>query len=318
MSTVRPRTPTAAPPDTTGRTRVDLETLIAMRLRVPRALQALSLTPKAARAGGHAGRLRGRGVDYMESRAYQAGDDVRHLDWRLTARSGRLHTKLFQEERERTLMLLVDGNASMRFGTRQRFKSVQAARAAALAAWYAAQAGERVGVLGYGGSRGVQRAAVGQRGALAVCGALARWDAAFSAQPAELLESALQRIRPLLAGASRVILVSDGHSCGDAARARLASLRQRTPLAVLIVADVLELAPPPPGRYALAHDGQREVLDLRDGVARRRFQQALGAGPARLAQLCDELHLPRYTLDTRSDPYDVVTALLGRPPRRDA
>ena len=86
-------------------------------------------------------------MDYAESRVYQPGDDVRRLDWRLTARSGELHTKLFQEEREGRLLILLDTHASMRFGTRVRFKSVQAARAAALAGWYAVRAGERVGAM---------------------------------------------------------------------------------------------------------------------------------------------------------------------------
>jgi hypothetical protein len=86
-------------------------------------------------------------MDYAESRVYQPGDDVRRLDWRLTARSGELHTKLFQEEREGRLLVVLDTHPSMRFGTRVRFKSVQAARAAAVAGWYAVRAGERVGAM---------------------------------------------------------------------------------------------------------------------------------------------------------------------------
>ena len=123
--------------------RVALAELIALRARVAR----LHLAPAASharRAGGQASRTYGRGMDYAESRVYQAGDDVRRLDWRLTARSGRLHTKLFQEDHDAALLILLDTHASMRFGTRTRFKSVQAARAAAAAAWYAVRAGERV------------------------------------------------------------------------------------------------------------------------------------------------------------------------------
>jgi uncharacterized protein (DUF58 family) len=114
--------------DGDGRVRVSLSELIALRSRVTR----LRLPPRDSRAthvGAQSSRLYGRGMDYAESRAYQPGDDVRRLDWRLTARSGRLHTKLFQEEREGQLLILMDQHASMRFGTRVRFKSVQAARA---------------------------------------------------------------------------------------------------------------------------------------------------------------------------------------------
>ena len=119
--------------DGDGRVQVSLSELLAQRARVAHiALQPLD--SRAASSGQQSSRLFGRGMDYAESRIYQPGDDVRRLDWRLTARSGKLHTKLFQEEREGRLLILLDSHASMRFGTRVRFKSVQAARAAALAA----------------------------------------------------------------------------------------------------------------------------------------------------------------------------------------
>lgn len=100
-----------------GRTRVNLDELIGLRARVAHS----ALVPSeshAARAGQQSSRLYGRGMDYAESRAYQPGDDVRRLDWRLTARSGKLHTKLFQEEREGRLLILLDRHPGMRFGTR--------------------------------------------------------------------------------------------------------------------------------------------------------------------------------------------------------
>lgn len=125
--------------DGDGRSQVSLAELLAMRARVGRARMA-SLVSKSARSGQQSSRLYGRGMDYAESRVYQSGDDVRRLDWRLTARSGKLHTKLFQEDREGSLLILLDTHASMHFGTRVRFKSVQGARAAAAAAWYAVKA----------------------------------------------------------------------------------------------------------------------------------------------------------------------------------
>ncbi|HMH66927.1 MAG TPA: DUF58 domain-containing protein, partial [Pinirhizobacter sp.] len=148
--------------DGDGRTRVSLAELIALRARVAR----VKLPPErvhTARHGQQSSRLHGRGMDYAESRAYQPGDDVRRLDWRLTARSGRLHTKLFEEEREGRLLVVVDTNAGMRFGTRARFKSVQAARAVALATWYAMRGGDKVGLIAFGGQRGQLRAQGAQR-----------------------------------------------------------------------------------------------------------------------------------------------------------
>ncbi|TGP40975.1 DUF58 domain-containing protein, partial [bacterium M00.F.Ca.ET.229.01.1.1] len=88
--------------------------------------------------------LRGRGMEYAESREYVAGDDARHIDWRVTARTGRAHTKLFQAERERVSLIVADTSPALYFGTRVRFKSVQAARAGAVAAWSAQRRGVRV------------------------------------------------------------------------------------------------------------------------------------------------------------------------------
>ena len=84
-------------------------------------------------------------MEFAESRPYAPGDDVRNLDWRVTARTGRTHTKLFREERERTVMLSVDYRAAMWFATRGAFKSVRVAQLASLLAWSASHHGDRVG-----------------------------------------------------------------------------------------------------------------------------------------------------------------------------
>ena len=108
-----------------------LEDLIALRfparqLRLARRNRALSVL-----AGPNKSNFRGRGIDFEEVRSYQPGDDIRSIDWRVTARTGSAHTKLFREERERAVMLAVDVGAHMQFGTRGTFKNIQAARAAA-------------------------------------------------------------------------------------------------------------------------------------------------------------------------------------------
>ena len=101
----------------------------------------LSLDTRRPSRGGRSSvrmsRFRGRGMEYSESRIYLPGDDIRSIDWRVTARTGHTHTKLFQEERERPVFFVVDLGGRMRFGTRRAFKSVVAAEAASLLAWAA-------------------------------------------------------------------------------------------------------------------------------------------------------------------------------------
>lgn len=296
--------------DGDGCSRVSLAELIALGARVGRMKLPMQAS-RAERHGAQASHLHGRGMDYAESRAYQAGDDVRRLDWRLTARSGKLHTKLFQEEREGRLLILLDTHASLRFGTRARFKSVQAARAAACAAWLAARAGERVGMLGFGASDGLLRPRAGTRGALAVCGALAEWDAQAPATHDEPLSAALSRARRLQHGASRVLVVSDGFSADDDARRHLLELKSRARVGVLVVMDVLERELPPAGRYPLEHAGERRDVWLLGERQRREFQHALAVGSRRLQALAQAAGLRSRVIDTRDDPLLAVGDLLG-------
>ena len=296
--------------DGDGCSQVSLAELIALRERISRVRVAPQLS-RAARSGQQSSRLYGRGMDYAESRIYQAGDDVRRLDWRLTARSGKLHTKLFQEDREGCLLILLDTHASMRFGTRVRFKSVQAARSAAVAAWYAVRAGERVGVMAFGHAEQLLRPQAGSRGALAVCGALAAWDAQAASGKVEPLSDALARASRVLHGASRVVLISDGFSCDTLARQRLLDLTRHAGVSVLVVADALELSLAPPGRYPLEHAGERSEVLLQSERQRHEFQRTLGAGPARLGELAKSLGLRCTSIDTAADPLDALTALFG-------
>jgi uncharacterized protein (DUF58 family) len=96
-------------------------------------------------SGNYLSRTKGRGMEFDEVRHYQTGDDIRAIDWRVTARTGKTHTKLFREELERPVLIATDLSASMHFGSQLLFKSVQAAHLASLVAWHAKNRGDRLG-----------------------------------------------------------------------------------------------------------------------------------------------------------------------------
>lgn len=284
------------------------------------ALRATRAT--VAMAGGHKSRLRGRGMDYAESRVYQPGDDVRSIDWRRTARSGRWHTKLFQEEREQHQLVLLDTNATMRFGTRVRYKSVAAARAAACWTWTGVRGGDRVGAAAFGAVRDALVPHAGTRGALATLGALARWDEQARAAPAverrdESLALALQRMQRLLAPGCRAMLISDGWCVDAAAGTAMARVAGRIDLRVAIVADTLEHEPAVPGVFTFEGDAGRTSVDLTSAAARGRFRDQLGEGWQRLANLCDEAGI-RWTLLAADAEPEVSLQQLWRKTRRQA
>jgi uncharacterized protein (DUF58 family) len=294
-------------------TRVALDELLALSAVAHGASLARSRRSPALRAGGHASRWRGRGVDFRESRIYLPGDEIRHMDWRVTARSGTPHTKVFQEEREQGLLLVMDQNPGMRFGTRVRFKNVQAARAAALLAWMSAAAGDRVGALGFGGGvNGEVKPAGGRRGVLRVLRALRDWDAAADPVRNEALSTGLVRVRRLLRPGMRMILLTDGFSADADAAQLLPQLAGRHDISVVLLRDALELAPPPPGRYALHLGSTRRVLDFGDASVRSAWTQRFSEARERLRRECQRAGVRVLDLDGHADLRRALAPLLAR------
>src|SRR5215468_8343223 len=124
---------------------VTLERLASMRHRA-RGFSFLPRQPVTSLlAGGHTSKLRGRGLDFDEIRKYLPGDDPRTIDWKVTARTRTPHTRVFTEERERQVLLVVDQRLGMFFGSVRMMKSVAAAEAAALGAWRTIAVKDRVG-----------------------------------------------------------------------------------------------------------------------------------------------------------------------------
>jgi len=250
-----------------------LEELVALRATVqgrrpPR-------RGRLASSGQAPSPLRGRGMEYAESREYAIGDDVRHIDWRVTARSGKAHTKLYQAERERLTLVVADTAPALYFGTRVRFKSVQAARAGAVACWAAVRDGDRVAAL-----RGSEREppvapAGGTRGALRVLDALVRWYRAPPADDAGL-DVALEHARRLLKPGSRLLVLADPASVAAVPRERWPALSVHNEVRVLLASDPLE-RDPPRARLPFRSGGHRLELDLGANVQRREWQQAFQA-----------------------------------------
>lgn len=215
--------------------------------------------------------LRGRGMEYAESREYVAGDDARHIDWRLTARSGRAHTKLFQAERDRLTLIVADTSPALYFGTRVRFKSVQAARAGAVAAWAALRDGDRIAAL-----RGSLREppiapAGGMKAAMRVLETLRRWYTAPPDDDAGLpvaIDHALRVSRP----GTRIVLLAEPASILAVEPARWAALSRHNEVIALLLTDTFEQQPPS-ARLPFATAGSRIELDLAGKAQRAQWSK---------------------------------------------
>jgi uncharacterized protein (DUF58 family) len=227
----------------------DLEELLVLR----GAARSLSLRARGpARAlllGSHRSAHRGRGLEFEEVRPYVAGDDPRSIDWRVTARRGRVHTKLYREERERPVWLLVDLDAGMFFGSRAQLKSVVAVRAATLLAWVAASAGDRVGAVVVNATemRVLPPRSHGA-GVLAVLNSLAELQPRSPDESASgRLQRGLMALAPLVHPGSLVLAISDFASLIDhGAWSRVAA---HSECRWLWISDPLERRALPDGRF---------------------------------------------------------------------
>jgi uncharacterized protein (DUF58 family) len=270
-------------------------------------------------AGAHASRFRGRGMDYLESRGYQAGDDIRNMDWRVTARAGHPHVKLYTEERERPVVVMVDLNPGMFFGTRGAFKSVIAARAAALIGWSAVHRHDRIGALLFNGSHHELRPLGGQRGVLRLIRALvgATDPAIGMHQPthAGLLTDALLRLRRVARPGSLICILSDFYGIDADTRVHLQRLRQHSDVVACQVVDALEVHIPPPGRYGISDGIRTAVLDTRTAARQAAYERFFAQHHQAVDELMRACAVPRIRLTTTDDVAERLRGSLGESAR---
>jgi uncharacterized protein (DUF58 family) len=208
--------------------------------------------------GGFVSRRRGRGLEADDIRVYFEGDDIRHIDRNVTARTGVPHVRTFRDERDRTILLVADFRPSMLWGTRRAFRSVAAAEALALSGWKAVDAGARVGLLAFGAGEPVfVPARSRERGMIAVAGGLASAHrAAFVNGDESALESALEKAGGLVPAGGTIVLATGLDNPGPGFDMIEQQLCTRARLIVLLIVDAFENAPPK-GRYAYTTDGQQ-------------------------------------------------------------
>ena len=260
---------------------------------------------RARLAGDHLSRFRGRGMDYQESRGYQAGDDIRSMDWRVTARTGNPHVKVYQEERERPVVVFVDLNPGMFFGTQGMLKSVLAARAAALIAWAALARGDRVGAMLFNGGHIDLQPRGGKHGVLRLIRqlvALTDPRAGIEAPGHEGgLNAALGRLRRVARPGSLIVLISDFYGIDDESARHLSWLRRHNDVVALQVVDAIEEAPPPSGRYGVATPGGRVILDTGSSAARRAYSDYFGRHHEQVQAAMRRHAIPLLRLSTGGD-----------------
>lgn len=292
----------------------DLAELVALR----GAAQGLSLrahrSALARAQGSHRSAQRGRGLEFEEVRLYAPSDDARSIDWRVTARRGKPHTKLYREDHERPVWLLADLHPGLFFGSRRQFKSSLLLRAAALLGWAAVRGGDRFGALvssGTGAPR-VLPARAREAGVLPVLEALveAQPRSPAATDPGRL-NAAINELAPLLRPGCLLLLLSDFSGLDASAETSLIAMTARCDGHLFWIADPLESSGLPGGDFRVGLPGQVWWLD--GERSREPWREAWAARRQRLEHLAQGHNLPLTMLDTAADVAEVLPALLRTP-----
>lgn len=292
---------------------IPLDELIKLRFAAGSINLASHKLVNTQRAGGHLSTLRGRGIDFDEVRSYQPGDDIRNMDWRVTARTGSPHIKLYHEERERPVFLLIDYGPSMFFGTRVAFKSVIAAQAAALLGWAAIQNGDRLGALVFSGDDHIEfKPRSRQHGILPLLKSLSDQNECRQNKIHDAaLSEALMRLRYVTKPGSLIFIISDFSTLEENAERHLSRLRQHNEIIACHVVDPIEKNAPPPNTYAITNGIQSSIMDTRSKIFIREYEKQYSHQQDYLNSVLRKRQIPLIELATNDSIIDVLRECFG-------
>lgn len=269
-------------------------------------------------SGRHASRLRGRGLNFEELRHYLPGDDTRNIDWRVTARTREPHVRVYTEEKDRTVWLLVDQRLSMFFGSRLKMKSVVAAEAAAGAAWRVLSQGDRVGAVVFDDERlqvipphrSEERVAQILKEIIRMNHAL---NAASDVKPdPRMLNRAIERVSALARHDCLVCLISDGAGIDRATRKYITRLTEHNDVISLFIYDPLEQSMPEAGRLVFS-DGLSELeFNTSEKALRRAYSNDFEQRIGRMKATSRRHAIPLIPVHTAAPVLDQVRDELGQ------
>ncbi len=272
---------------------VELGDLLGLRYRrLPAPAQSARVM--GSQAGNRLSKLRGRGIDFSEVRAYQPGDDVRTIDWRVTARKNKPHTKVFREERERRTLIVVDQSQSMFFGSQIRLKSVAAAELAGLGAWQALNHNDRVGgmVIGNDGYA-VHKPYRSVKSVARFLNDLASMNQGLrrgSPHPdGAHFTGALSQVLRLAHSNYRIYFVSDFQPylpAHDHWRDAFRNLSRHNEVVAIRIYDPLEQDLPPADSYTVTDGNARLQFHAGNPGLRSRYHERFESSESRLQEIC--------------------------------
>jgi uncharacterized protein (DUF58 family) len=271
-------------------------------------------------SGRYASRLRGRGLNFEELRRYHPGDDIRTMDWKVTARTRTPHVRVYTEEKDRAVLLLVDQRQNMFFGSRDRLKSVTAAELAALAAWRALGVGDRIGAIIFNDTEMTEiRARRSRENVMQILGEVVRQnhvltaDSTVPANPGQL-NNALEKARVLAPHDVLVVIITDGMGTDSETERFTAGLVEHNDVLMLLVHDPVRLDPTGP-RLTVSDGSLQMDLDLSDPKVSGAIADDYRNEQEEMTHFLRRLSAPLLMISNQGDVVQQVRRLLGVPGR---
>lgn len=259
----------------------------------------------ALHTGGYMSPFKGRGMEFDETRVYQPGDDVRSIDWRVTARSTQTHTKIYREEKERPVFISVDYRQTMQFATRGVFKSVQAAKLAALLAWAAHNQGDRIGGQLFNDQSCMElKPKNGRHAVLSLLNLLV--NPLTSSDKNNSLSTVLARLVNHARPGSLIYLISDFRGLDKTAERHLAKLIRHCELVLVHIYDPLEEALPKRGIYRFTDGGQDIVVNTDNQQLLSHYHEQFQQRLQQLESLSKKWQIPLINCSTADNPVEVL------------
>jgi uncharacterized protein (DUF58 family) len=266
-------------------------------------------------SGRHASRLRGRGLNFEELRHYRPGDDIRTMDWKVTNRTGKPHVRVYTEERERRVYLLVDQRISMYFGSQRAMKSVVAAEIAALAAWRVLGVGDRVGALIFDDQKNYHFTP--RRSREAVLNILRRLETANAALTVgclahpEQLNTAFDALLRHVTHDMLVIYIGDGFGWDEHSDEMLKRLSLNNDVIAVNVFDPAELELPALNELVVSDGEEQIVVSGTRQELQARFEQSYLNHVKHMREALQRFGLPLIEVNTVDDPLQQLLRALG-------
>jgi uncharacterized protein (DUF58 family) len=267
--------------------------------------------------GRRASHVRGRGLDFEEIRSYVAGDDVRSIDWRVTARTQKPYVRVYSEERDRPTMLVVDQRINMFFGSRMSMKSVVAAEIAALAAWRVFHQGDRVGAFVFNDDVTEEVRMHRSRttvlrilGLVAAQNHLLRGDSPVRARP-ERLNAVLESVARILSHDALILIASDFDGANARTRDLLLELSRSSDVICCLACDPLAVRLPPAEQLVVSNGELQVELELGQEKVRRSILEASDKRLRGILSWQHEMGIPVLPVSTAESVPQQIQHLLG-------